>query len=386
MSKPRKFPMKKGALLFSAGQNAYEFVMELAPGHHGESLVLARKRTAQGPEGDVVLKCVDVSAQPAAGMHKAAARLTEEVRLSTYLDHPGIARARALKQVEGVLYAIIECVEGNSLNTLLSVVPERITRFSDAFILYVGAEVAAALHHAHTRTDEAGQPLGIIHRAVDLDRIWVGWNGQVKLTDFGLALSTLSGRIASTVRRPDGNAYCASPEALLGLAVDARSDLFQLGLTLYELATGSHPLDPSEGLSAGVEAALSARERTRVEQALQSAKEAGLEASAVEELILRAATYTPQDVAQWAAKLSGPLTQPLSRLLQRDPTERQQTAAELEAELRACLDRLGAYGAKEAAVELDQVLTAAGAQLVRLEGGGLPPPPQRSQDDISTQP
>jgi serine/threonine protein kinase len=370
MSKPGKFPLKKGAVLFSAGQNAYEFVMELEPGHHGETLVLARKRTAQGLEGDVVLKCVELPAPPAACMPKAAARLAEEVRLSTYLDHPGLTRARALKQVEGVLYAIVERVEGNSLNTLLSVVPERITRFSDAFILYVGAEVAAALHHAHTRTDEAGQPLGIVHRAVDLERIWVGWNGQVKLTDFGLALSTLSGRIASTRRRPHGNAYCASPEAL----------------TLYELATGSHPLDPSEGLPAEVEAALSARERRQVEEALQRAKEAGLEASAVEDLILRAATYTSQDVAQWAAKLSAPLTQPLSRLLQRDPAERQQTAAELEAELRACLDRLGLYGAKEAAAEIDRVLTAAGAQLVRVESGWLPEPRQRSRDDISTQP
>jgi serine/threonine protein kinase len=386
MSKPGKFPVKKGALLFSAGQTAYEFVMELEPGNHGETLLLARRRTAQGPDGDVVLKCVDVPAQPAADGSKAAIKLAEEVRLSTYLRHPGIARAHGLKQVEGTLYAIVECVEGNSLNTLLSVVPERITRFSDAFILYVGAEVAGALHHAHTRTDEAGQPLGIVHRAVDLERIWVSWSGQVKLTDFGLALSKLSGRLASTVRRPHGNAYCASPEALLGLPVDARSDLFQLGLTLYELATGSHPLDPPEGLPAEVEQALSARERERVEAALQRASEAGLDVSAVEDLILRAATYTSQDVEQLVAKLNEPLKQPLSQLLQRNPAARHQTAAELEAEFRARLDRFGAYGAKQAAAEIDQVLTAAGAQLVGWEGGSLPEHRQRSRDDISTQP
>jgi serine/threonine protein kinase len=386
MSKPRKFPLKKGAHLFSAGQTAYEFVMELEPGNHGETLLLARKRTAQGPDGEVVLKCVGVSERPDAGGSKAAGKLAEEVRLSTYLHHPGIARAHGLKQVEGTLYVIVECVEGNSLNTLLSVVPERITHFSDAFILYVGAEVAGALHHAHTRTDDAGQPLGIVHRAVDLERIWVSWSGQVKLTDFGLALSKLSGRIATTVRRPHGNAYCASPEALLGLPVDARSDLFQLGLTLYELATGSHPLDPPEGLPAKVEEALSARERKRVEEALQAAKQAGLDAGAVEDLILRAATYTSQDLAHLVTKLPAPLRQPLSRLLQRNPAERQQTAAELEAELRACLDRLGAYGAKEAAEEIDRVLTVAGAQLVGLEGGSLPEPRQRSRDNISTQP
>jgi serine/threonine protein kinase len=380
------FPVKKGALLFSTGQTAYEFVMELEKGNHGETLVLARKRTAQGLDGDVLLKCVDIPMQPAAAVPRAAVRLEEEIRLSTYLRHSGITRAHGLKRVEGTLYAIVECVEGNSLNTLLSVVPERITRFSDAFILYVGAEVAQALHHAHTCTDDTGQPLGIVHRAVDLERIWVGWSGQVKLTDFGLALSKLSGRIASTVRRPHGNAYCASPEALLGLPVDARSDLFQLGLTLYELATGSHPLDLPRGLPAGVEEALSARERKQVDEAIQTAKEAGLEEALVEDLIVRAATYTARDVELLVKKLSAPLRQPLQRLLQRNPAERHQTAAELEADLRAHLDRLGAYGAKEAAGEIGQVLTRAGEHLLGLEGGSLAEHRQRSRDDISTQP
>jgi len=386
MSTPRKFPARKGAILFSAGQTAYEFVMVLEQGPHGETLLLARKRTAQGPAGDVILKCVDLPASPTAGASRAADRLAEEVRLATYLCHPGIARAHGLKQVEGVLYAIVECVEGNSLNTLLSVVPERITRFSNAFLLYVGAEVAQALHHAHTRTDDTGQPLGIIHRAVDLDRIWLTWSGQVKLTDFGLALSKLSGRIASTVQRPRGNAYYASPEALLGLTVDARSDLFQLGLALYELATGSHPMDPPEGLPAEVEQRLSARERQRVEEALQAATEAGLDGEVVEELILRAATYTPQDVEHLAAKLPSPLRPSLNKVLQRDPDQRHHTAEELELELRTQLARLGAYGAQEAAEELGEVLTQAGEELVRLGGNFLPVHRRRSPDDVSTQP
>jgi serine/threonine protein kinase len=386
MSTFRKFPVRKGAILFSAGQTAYEFVMELEPGNHGETLLLARKRGARGLEGDVILKCVHVPEAPADGVTRAAIRLAEEVRLSTYLRHPGIARAHGIQWVEGTLYVIIECVAGNSLNTLLSVVPERITRFSEAFILYVGAEVARALHHAHTRTDENGQPLGIIHRAVDLDRIWLSWGGHVKLTDFGLALSKLSGRIASTVLRPHGNAYYASPEALLGLPVDARSDLFQLGLTLYELATGSHPLDPSDALPGEVAENLSAREQARIAEAVAAAKEVGLGDDAVEQLILRAATYTSRDVEHLAATLPHPLKQPLHKLLQRNPAERHQTAAELEAELRAHLDRLGTYGPKEAAEEISHVLTAAGEQLVGLVGGSVLERRQRSRDENSTQP
>ncbi|MDY7229753.1 serine/threonine protein kinase [Hyalangium rubrum] len=384
MSTPKRFPVKKGQILFSAGQAAYEFVMTLEGSNHGETVLLARKRTVEGPGADVILKCVGLPDRPALDAEKTRTRLEEEVRLATYLRHPGIARVHGIKRMEGALYLIAECVDGNSLNTLSNVVPEHITKFSDAFVLYLGAEVAGALLYAHTRTDEHGKPLGIVHRAVDLERIWVTWEGQVKLTDFGLALSKLPGRIASTVQRPHGNAYYSSPEALLGKPVDARSDLFQLGLALYEVATGSHPLDPPEGLPEETEEMLSATERARVEQAILDAKETGLDDAAVEDLIVRAATYTPKDLERLVAKLSEPLRAPLRKLLQRNPTERYQTAEELEADLRAHLDRLGSYGAKEAAAEIGKVLTEVGEQLVGLEGCASPPRRQRSQDDITT--
>jgi serine/threonine protein kinase len=383
MSTPKKFPAKKGQFLFSAGQTAYEFVTTLEGSNHGETVLLARKRTVEGPGGDVILKCVGLPEGPGSNVEKMRARLEDEVKLAEYLRHPGIARVHGIKRVEGALYVIVECVDGNSLNTLLSVLPERITRFSDAFILYVGAQVAAALHHAHSRADETGKPLGIVHRAIDLERIWVTWEGQVKITDFGLALSKLSGRLASTVRRPHGNAYYSSPEALLGDPVDARSDLFQLGLTLYELATGSHPLDPPEGLSPEVEATLSEEEFNKVSQAILEAKEAGLNETVVEDLILRAATYTPQDLDQLVTKLAEPLRMPLRKILQRNPADRHQTAEELEADLRAHLDGLGSYGAHAAAEEIGRVLTEAGEHLVGLDSVS-PGSRQRSQDSITT--
>jgi serine/threonine protein kinase len=163
--------------------------------------------------------------------------------------------------------------------------------------------------------------------------------------------------------------------------VDARSDLFQLGLALYEVASGSHPLDPPDGLPEEAEEMLPAKERAKVERAIRDAKETGLD-DAVEALILRAATYTPQDLEQMVAKVSEPLRAPLRKLLQRNPAERYQTAAELEADLHAHLDRLGFYGAKEAAAEIGKVLTE--AELVGLDGGLPPPRRRRSQDDITT--
>lgn len=171
MNTPKKFPAKKGTILFSAGQTAYEFVMTLEGSNHGETVLLARKRTVEGLGGDVILKCVGLPEGSGSNSENARARLEDEVRLATYLRHPGIAHIHGIKHVEGTLYVIVECVDGNPLNTLSNVVPECITHFSDAFILYVGAEVAGALAHAHTRADENGKPLGIVHRAVDLERM-----------------------------------------------------------------------------------------------------------------------------------------------------------------------------------------------------------------------
>jgi serine/threonine protein kinase len=363
-----KLKLKPGSILFTDGKVAYELMTEVEGGNHGERVLIARRRTAQGVQGEVFLKCVHLPEAVGAHGQKVRARLEEEVRLAEHLRHPGIARVHGLHQVEGTLYVIAECVEGNPLHTLLDLIPDQILRFSDSFILYVGAEVANALAHAHTRTDTAGQPLGIIHRAVDTGRIWITWKGQVQLTDFGLATSRLAGRIASTVRRIHGDVYSSSPEALLGLPVDARADLFQLGLVLCELAAGAHPLDPPRGLPPRMVERLSDAERATVKAAIKNARAVGLEQS-VEDVILRAATYTEHEVTELTEPLPTVLRPVVRKLLQREPGARYQTAAEVEAVLRASLDTLGAYGAREAAAELSERLAEVGGALVVVEGG-----------------
>jgi serine/threonine protein kinase len=379
-----KLKLKQGTVLFTDGQVSYELVTEVDGSNHGERVLIARRRTPHGSQGDVFLKCVHLPEAPAAQGQRVRARLEEEVKLAEYLSHPGIARVHGLKRVEGTLYVITECVEGNPLHTLLDLIPDRIVRYSDSFILYVGAQVARALAYAHARTDAAGQPLGIVHRAVDTGRIWITWSGEVKLTDFGLAASRLSGRIASTVRRFHGDVYASSPEALLGLPVDARSDLFQLGLVLCELAAGTHPLDPPLGLPPRVAEQLSAQDRAIVKAAIKNAKEAGLDQS-VEDVILCAATYTEQAVTALTEPLPTALRPLVRKLLQRDPSARYQTAAEVELALRAGLDKLGEYGAREAAVELSERLAQVGRELVTLEGGqALVPARRRGLADQTT--
>jgi hypothetical protein len=358
-----EFQIPRGAILFSEGGVAYEFREHLGEAHHGLSLLLARRRTAHGPEGKVLLKAVGRPTATAAWQRvdKARAKLLEQVRLATHLEHPGILRVHGLHKSEGTWYVICEHPAGHSLNELLELVQECGRWFSPFFTLYVGAQVASALHHAHTVRDSAGRPLGIVHRAIDLEHLFMDWKGRVQVSDFGMALSSLPGRVATTVRRPQADTYFSSPEMLLTGRVDGRSDLFALGLVMLELATGRNLLHPPEAVPEAAIAALSRKQRGRVARALERARLAGC-ADALEQVLWRAATYTPEDVEAVTAGLPDTLRVPLCRLLQRSPAARYQTAAELEAHLRGWLG--GMFGAKEAAAELKGAADKAGEHMV----------------------
>ena len=361
------FKLPRGAILFTDDEFAYEFRDDLGEAHHGLSLFLARRRTLEGdhPRGKVLLKAVGrQTLEAGARVKRARAKLEEQVRLATYLQHPGILRVHGLRKVEGVWYVITECPAGYHLNDLLTVASARGRWFSPLFALYVGAQVARALEHAHTAKDEKGNPLGIVHRAIDTEHVFVSWSGTVKVADFGLSFSHVPGRVATTLRRPPGRASAASPEMLLGHPVDARSDLFMLGLVMLELATGKSLLYPPDGVPQEAKAALSRRKRERIRRAIKRARLAGGDAG-TGAVIWRAATYTLDDVEEVTATLPEALRLPLLRLLQREPSERYQTAGELAVDLRRWHG--DAYGKDEAAAELKRAVKDVGEELPGLD-------------------
>ncbi|WNG18683.1 serine/threonine protein kinase [Cystobacter fuscus] len=360
-----EFHIPKGAILFSEGGVSYEFRKHLGEANHGLSLFLARKRTTEGPGGRVLLKAIGLpSGRAGARAFKARAKLEEEVTLSMALEHPGILRVLGMHKAEGAWYVIIEHPEANRLEDLLTLVMEGDGYFSPSFVLYVGAKVADALHHAHSRTDTNGRPLGIVHRAINPATVFIDWRGGVKLADFGLALSSLPGRIVSTVRRPQGDAYYSSPEMLMGVKPDARSDLFSLGLVMLESATGENLLYAPDGVPEKVKATLSRSKRARVERAIRRAKKAGCP-DEVEGMIWRAATYTPEELDALTKELPQSLKVPLCKLLARSRSERFQTAAEVADALRGWLG--SSFGAREAADELAKVAEEGADRLAELD-------------------
>jgi serine/threonine-protein kinase len=235
------------------------------------------------------------------------------------------------------------------------------------------------LAHVHTREDEHGHPLGIVHRNLSTATVRLTWRGEVRLADFGLARSQLPGRRATTLRRPNGPLFFTAPETLFDEKVEARSDLFALGLVLLELATGRHLFDPAHKTPGQIRAALPPHECRRVERAVRAAVKAG-HGDTAEQALWGAATFTSADVEQAAASLSLPLRSLLAQLLRRAPAERFQTAAELEETLRARLNEVGPYDGRSAVAEIRKAMAEAGEALVahELAPGLLSPEPTRA--------
>jgi serine/threonine protein kinase len=355
-----------GTALFKHGPATYEMQEDLGPGHHGERVLVATKRVKGEARGKVILKVLPLPAVTS-GFRLARQRLEEEVKLATYLQHPSIAPVYGLHKTEGALYVMTECVSGCSLNTLVEVAMTSGRYFSESFMLYVGTRIAGALAHAHACRSETGEPLNIVHRAIDPVRIRLTLDGEVKLMDFGLAYARLPGQ---PTRRPEarGEVYWASPEALLGQPEDARSDLFTLGMVLVEFATGKHLLSASDMLTADLWELVPEAERQGLNHAIAQAQDewGGVNP---EDTILRAATFTSADVDAVTQGLSEPTRAVLRRLLRRDPAARYPSALALQEDLSTVLRERGGYGATHAAAEMQAALKRAGKALAAEEDG-----------------
>ena len=183
------------------------------------------------------------------------AAVHDEAVLSRALDHPAITKVLDEGNVGGIHFITYEFVDGRDLRTILNraamaaggpnsppssrrpglIAPS--APIPRDVALAVVMRVCEALDHAHARLDAQGRPLGLVHRDVSPSNILVSFEGAVKLSDFGIARAL--GRVAHTaVGEVKGTIGYMSPEQVNGQPVDGRSDLFSLGVCLWELVTG----------------------------------------------------------------------------------------------------------------------------------------------------
>jgi len=230
----------------------------------------------------------------------------DEAHICKRLQHANIVRVEGFEEVEGSYAIIMEFVDGADLRTLLHSVEQAKKRMPVQMASYIVSEAARGLHYAHTKVDEiTQQPLGIVHRDISPQNILVSFEGEVKVTDFGIA----DAESKLTETRPGivkGKYSYMSPEQIAAKPVDARTDVFALSIVLWEMLAMRRLFQGENEVDT-----------------IQRVKNCKIE----------------QDLRQLCPEVDEELDQIVRRGLAKDPRKRYKTAADFEKDLRRYMSR-----------------------------------------------
>jgi serine/threonine protein kinase len=166
------------------------------------------------------------------------AMFIDEARIAARLSHATIAQIYELGRHEESYYIAMEYVAGRDVRLLIDKFRKRGEKVPLNVAAFITARMAEGLDYAHSKKDENGEPLHVIHRDISPQNILVSYDGEVKIIDFGIAKAT--GRNQKTqVGILKGKFAYMSPEQVRGIDIDHRSDIFSAGVMLYEMLTGS---------------------------------------------------------------------------------------------------------------------------------------------------
>ncbi|WP_338866219.1 serine/threonine-protein kinase [Myxococcus stipitatus] len=170
-----------------------------------------------------------------------------EARISASLSHGSIAQVFDFGQVGGEYFLAMEYVDGQPLNRII----KRALRSNFASLpvpiaTYIALEMCRGLHYAHTRADDKGTPLGIVHRDISPDNVLISYEGQVKIVDFGIAKARSLRSFDTAPGVVKGKYLFFSPEQARGEEVDARTDVWATAVVLFEMVCGRLPLEGPE--------------------------------------------------------------------------------------------------------------------------------------------
>ena len=163
----------------------------------------------------------------------------EEARISALLHHPNIVQVYDFGQIEGAYFMAMEYLRGKDLSTVMRALRGEHEAMPPSLAAFIAREVARALHHAHTAVQPDGEPGGIVHRDVTPSNIMLLWTGGVKILDFGIAKAAALARPEEgKLMKLEGKLAYLSPEQVRGTELDGRSDIFSLGVVLWEMVAG----------------------------------------------------------------------------------------------------------------------------------------------------
>jgi hypothetical protein len=227
----------------------------------------------------------------------------DEAWMTAALRHPNVVEVVGWGRDAEGMYLAVELVEGVSLARLMKTVFETGEAFTERMVVHIGAELSGGLAAAHALRSTSGESLNLVHRDLTPGNVLVGFAGQTKITDFGLAKAKqrLSKTLTGLLK---GHPQYMAPEQARAEALDGRADLFSLGVVLFELFTGVHPWSSGSEL----------------------------------EVFERVATQPHADLGALRPKIDRELVAVVHQLLEKDPERRPRSAAEVRSRLLHWLD------------------------------------------------
>ncbi|WP_224365234.1 serine/threonine-protein kinase [Hyalangium versicolor] len=202
-------------------------------------LYLARMTAAAGVTKQVVIKKILPHYADNASF---VSMFINEARIAVGLNHGNIAHVFDFGEVDGEFYLAMEWVHGQPLSTVLRRAREKdLEALPVPLALLAATQMLQGLAYAHNRLDDSGRPLNIVHRDVSPQNVLLGYEGQVKLVDFGIARARLASRMDAAATATQGKYLYFAPEQAQGRELDARADIFAAGVVLYEMLCGRLP-------------------------------------------------------------------------------------------------------------------------------------------------
>ena len=211
----------------------YELIEPIATGGMAE-VYRARMRGVEGFQKIVAIKRI---LPHLTDNDEFVTMFVDEAKLAAQLQHPNIIHIYDLGKIERSYYIAMEYIDGKDLRSILRTLDERKSRLPLGLALFIGSRLAAALDYAHRKKDLQGKAMALVHRDISPQNVLISFDGDIKLCDFGIAKATSK---ASHTRAGalKGKLQYMSPEQAWGRDIDHRSDIFSLGLVLYEMLTG----------------------------------------------------------------------------------------------------------------------------------------------------
>ncbi|OGQ47911.1 MAG: hypothetical protein A3H42_01360 [Deltaproteobacteria bacterium RIFCSPLOWO2_02_FULL_46_8] len=195
------------------------------------------KAKTYGAEGFEKLLAIKRILPHAAADKEFINMLIDEAKLSVLLSHANIVQVYDLGKVGDDYFISMEYIHGVNLRDVLYHLREKSRKMPTDLACYVTSEICKGLDYAHRKTDSNNQTLGIVHRDISPQNILISYEGEVKIVDFGIAKAAMniSHTMAGILK---GKIAYMSPEQAMGKSIDSRTDIFSLGIILYESLTG----------------------------------------------------------------------------------------------------------------------------------------------------